>query len=296
MKKKLFLVNIFLVFLMSSTMVFGIVPTNDIRSYKEEIKGAKQATEELKKETDAFKTSVQSLMNVGPLLDGLLDTGFLFPSKKPKATEDVKRGMSSSQKAGSGGVADQAKAAKNSLTGGSSGESETPFGSRSEVDENVKKMQVRDDASSDPSGGSVLDTAKSTVASATGKGGENGLTGQDVYGKRQKMPQTKQAWARYAMATALVNRSLAYRTSNDSKKQTTEQVSNVQNMREAHTAKTHGYAAMASSYNRLLLSQAVANGLSAFKSMDHVEGKINLSNPLMDGMGGKMNDLKGLLQ
>lgn len=297
MIKKIILTNVFLSLMFFSSVVWGN-PTHDVRSYKDEIKGAKQATEELKKEMDNMTTSVKSLTDVGSLVDGLLNFDFLIPSKKPKATTDVTNAFNSKPTSGgSGDVAGQAQAAASSITGSSSNEDEKPFPDRSEMNKQVDAMQVRSGTSSDSGdGGSALDTAKNVVSSATGQGEANASTGQEIAGKRKKMPQTKQAWVRYSLATALVNRSLAYRTVSDTKKQTTEKVNNSTNLRKAHTAKVHGYSAMAASYNRLLLSQAVANGLSSLKAMDHVEGKISISNPLMEGMGGKMNDIKNLVQ
>ena len=298
MMKKAILTGVFLSAFLCSMMAWSQVPTHDLRAYKKEIEGAKQATEELSKEMDNLTTSVKSLTDVGSLVDGLLDFNFLIPSSKPKATEDVKKEFTAQQGgSGSSNPVDQAKTATKAITGGSSQEGEQPFPSRTEMEKQVDQMQVKDGSSSDSGdGGSVLDTAKDVVSSATGGGQEEGLTGQEIQGKRNKLPQTKQAWVRYSLATALVNRSLAYRTVSDTKKKTAEKVNGATNMRKAHTAKTHGYSAMAASYNRLLLSQAVANGLSSLKAMDHVEGKINISNPLMDGMGGKMNDLKNFVQ
>lgn len=298
MIKKIVLTNVFLSLMLFSSVVWGGNPTHDVRSYKDEIKGAQQATEELKKEMDNMTTAVKSLTDVGSLVDGLLNFNFLIPSKKPKVTTDVKEEFKPKKtSAGSGDVVGQAQASVSSLTGSSSNEDEKPFPDRSEMNKQVDAMQVKGESSSDSeSSGSVLDTAKSVVSSASGQSEANSSTGQEIAGKRKKMPQTKQAWARYSLATALVNRSLAYRTVADTKKQTTEKVNNATNLRKAHTAKVHGYSAMAASYNRLLLSQAVANGLASLKAMDHVEGKISISNPLMEGMGGKMNDLKNFVQ
>lgn len=298
MIKKIVLTNVFLSLMLFSSVVWGGNPTHDVRSYKDEIKGAQQATEELKKEMDNMTTAVKSLTDVGSLVDGLLNFNFLIPSKKPKVTTDVTKSFETQKtSAGSGDVAGQAKAVASSITGSSGSDDENPFPDRAEMNKQVDAMQVKGESSSDSeSSGSVLDTAKSVVSSASGQSEANSSTGQEIAGKRKKMPQTKQAWARYSLATALVNRSLAYRTVADTKKQTTEKVNNATNMRKAHTAKVHGYSAMAASYNRLLLSQAVANGLASLKAMDHVEGKVSISNPLMEGMGGKMNDLNILGQ
>ena len=301
MIKKIVLTNVFLSLMLFSSVVWGGNPTHDVRSYKDEIKGAQQATEELKKEMDNMKTAVKSLTDVGSLVDGLLNFDFLMPSKKTdkksKVTTDVTKPFTQKTSAGSGDVAGQAKAVASSITGSSGSDDENPFPDRAEMNKQVDAMQVKGESSSDSeSSGSVVDTAKSVVSSASGQSEANSSTGQEIAGKRKKMPQTKQAWARYSLATALVNRSLAYRTVADTKKQTTEKVNNATNLRKAHTAKVHGYSAMAASYNRLLLSQAVANGLASLKAMDHVEGKISISNPLMEGMGGKMNDLKNFVQ
>lgn len=302
MIKKIVLTNVFLSLMLFSFVVWGGNPTHDVRSYKDEIKGAQQATEELKKEMDNMTTAVKSLTDVGSLVDGLLNFDFLMPSKKTdkksKVTTDVTKSFETQKtSAGSGDVAGQAKAVASSITGSSGSDDENPFPDRAEMNKQVDAMQVKGESSSDSeSSGSVVDTAKSVVSSASGQSEANSSTGQEIAGKRKKMPQTKQAWARYSLATALVNRTLAYRNVDETKKQTTKKVNNATNMRKAHTAKVHGYSAMAASYNRLLLSQAVANGLSALKAMDHVEGKVSISNPLMEGMGGKMNDLNILGQ
>lgn len=285
------------------------VPAMDPHELAQSAKTLSSSVEDLNKEIDQTQKEIKQLTDFGSLtsglmasiqgfaglpgtlLDGVLDINFLFPKISDDAKEALPQQTQQSQADKLTGGA--ASAAKGLLGGGNN--DKLPEGE--EAKSIAKSMQTEDSEGCVETGSDIAGAAQDLIGSVTGGSGTKKCpTGQEIAAKRQQLGNSKQAFARFTLATGLVNRTLAYRTIINNKKETQSSTGSANTIRQAHTTKTTGTSAMADTYNRLLFSQAVGNGLQAFKAMDQIEGRINLSIPVPTGAGDALGTLKGFMK
>lgn len=94
------------------------------------------------------------------------------------------------------------------------------------------------------------------------------LTSSKVSDVRRQFPKTKAAIATYGVSTAWVNRTIATRNIKEAKEATQKKADETQDNRKAITSKTSSVTNVAETYNRLLMSAAAANALSAINTME----------------------------
>ena len=285
------------------------VPAMDPHELAQSAKTLSSSVEDLNKEIDQTQKEIKQLTDFGSLtsglmssiqgfaglpgtlLDGVLDINFLFPKISDDAKEALPQQTQQSQADKLTGGA--ASAAKGLLGGGNN--DKLPEGE--EAKSIAKSMQTEDSEGCVETGSDIAGAAQDLIGSVTGGSGVKKCpTGKEIAAKRQQLGNSKQAFARFTLATGLVNRTLAYRTIINNKKETQSSTGSANTIRQAHTTKTTGTSAMADTYNRLLFSQAVGNGLQAFKAMDQIEGRINLSIPVPTGAGDALGTLKGFMK
>lgn len=269
------------------------VPAIDPHAIPEEAANLQLSVKELGQTVKHMEESVKGLMDLGSFLDSLLDVNRLFPSQKSKLSDTPKKAIPT-ETASDSSPAGQAKAAVESVTGGS--DKDKKFADANTVSEAIKNnMQIVEEDENGVCGQGVAGVAGSIAGSMGGSlgglggsllGGGGALTGTTALQKRKQVNMSKQMFSHYSLATGLVNRTMAYRTLSGAKKKTQEKVNSAQNMRQVHTAKTAGQETMAETYNRLLFSQAVSNAMGAFKAMDQTEGKISIGFPDSGELGG----------
>lgn len=243
----------------------------------------------------SLEQTTKRVVDLGAYMDKLFDISFLIP--KPKMSPDVVNAVPKASKNSSlPGAADTAAATASSVVGGDS--SSPKFENSSKVKASVgNNMQVTDASGTSSDG---IDVQK-TVSELTGGDVDTGAKTEEVSRKRAQLSKSKQAFARYALATALVHRTLAHRTFEDTKDDTSKQTAKTTTIRSAHTGKSVGNMALSETFNRLLMSQAAANGLSAFSAMDDMESKIDfnlrgITDNLANSVSGTgMGALGGLL-
>ena len=294
-----------------SFKVFAQVPATDPHELAQSAKTLATSVEDLNKEIDQTQKEIKQLTDLGSLvsgvmssiqgfaglpgtlLDQVLDVNFLFPKK---ISDDAQAAFPQAQQQNqldkmTGGAASAAKG----LLGGENND-KLPEGE--EAKSIAKSMQMEDTEGCIETGAGVAGAAQDIIGSVTGGSSiKKCPTGTEIAAKRQQLGNSKQAFARFGLATGLVNRTLAYRTIINNKKETQASTGSADTIRKAHTTKTTGIAAMADTYNRLLFSQAVGNGLQAFKAMDQIEGRINLSIPVpTTGAGDALGTLGGFLK
>ena len=310
MNSKLFFLTLFVI--LFSFKALAQVPAMDPHELAQSAKTLSTSVEDLNKEIDqtqkeikqltdfgsltaGLMSSIQGLAGLpGTLLEGVLDINFLFP----KISDDAKSAFPQNTEPDqldqmTGGAASAAKG----LVSGSEKNDKLPEGE--EAKSIAKSMQVENsDDCVGSSDSDIVGAAQGAIGAVTGGSGVKKCpTGTETAAKRQQLGKSKQAFARFTLATGLVNRTLAYRTILNNKKETQASTGSADTIRKAHTTKTTGIAAMADTYNRLLFSQAVGNGLQAFKSMDQIEGRINLSVPVLPtGAGNALGSIGGILK
>lgn len=240
----------------------------------------------------SLQQTVIRAIDLGAYMDTFFDVSFLIP--KPQMSSDVVNAVpkenSNSSLGGSTGVGVS--------EGTSSSGSNQQFESSSKVKASVaNNMQVTDASSASGSDGSDIE---GVVSDITGGDVSHKAKSDEVSKKRAQLSRSKQAFARYALATALVHRTLAHRTFEDTKEETKEQAAKTTTIRETHTGKSKANMSLSDTFNRLLMSQAAANGLSAFAAMDDMESKIDfnlrgITDGLAGGTGGMSGSLGGLI-
>ncbi len=308
MKLKFFFLPLFI--MLFSLKVSAQVPAMDPHELAQSAKTLSTSVEDLQKEIKQSQMEIEQLTDFGAitsglmslqssvqgfaalpgtLLDGVLDVNFLFP----KISEDAKQAL---PRETSANPLDQATGGLASGLTSSGKDDKLPEGE--EAKSIVKSMQLEDTENCvADSGNGAVDAATDLAGKVTGGSGVKKCpTGKEIAAKRQQLGKSKQAFARFTLATGLVNRTLAYRSINDAKKETQASTSSADTIREAHTTKTTAVASMADTYNRLLFSQAVGNGLQAFKAMDQVEGRINLNIPSPINASGLSGAMGGIIQ
>lgn len=245
----------------------------------------------------ALNQSFKRVTDLGGYMDALFDVSFLIPKPRmsPEVVNAVPKAGSKSAAPAASGAAGAATSAVSSVTGS---DSEAKFESSSKVKASVSEnMQVTDASSTSSDDVDV----KKTVSELTGGDVGKGAKTEEVSRKRAQLSKSKQAFARYALATALVHRTLAHRTFEETKNTTEKQTNKTTTTRLTHTGKSVGNMALSETFNRLLMSQAAANGLSAFSAMDDMESKIDfnlrgITDNLANSVGGTgMGSLGGLL-
>lgn len=287
------------------------VPAIDPHALGTEAANLQSSVKELSQTVKHMEESILSLTDLGSLLDGLLDVNKLFPSSKPKLSSTPKKAIPL-ETASSSNPVDQVTSAVGGLLGGNS-DKENKFSDPKTVSEAIKNnMQMVEEDESSVCGAGVMGAVGSLAGGMGGLGGglggmagsllgggDSGLQGTNALQKRKQTGISKQMFAHYALATALVNQTLDGRTLSGSQKKTQQTVNKAKNQRQVHTAKTAGDELMNDTYNRLLFSQAVSNAMNAFKAMDQTEGKIAIgfSTPDIGSMGGlgALGDIAGKL-
>ncbi len=248
--------------------------------------------ESLIQSVQSLKQSVTRAIDLGAYMDTIFDVNFLIP--KPQLSSDVVNSVPKTESNSASGTGNVASSATSAVSGGSDGDSQK-FESSSKVKASVSNnMQVRDTDQDTSTGNAGVDKAVSAV---TGEEVSSGSRSDEISRKKAQLAKSKQAFARYALATALVHRTLAHRTFEDNKEIAQEQAAKTTTIRETHTGKSVGNMALADTFNRLLMSQAAANGLSAFSAMDDMEGKIdfNLRGITDKAIGGALGNVGGIL-
>lgn len=247
--------------------------------------------ESLMQSVQSLQQSVTRAIDLGAYMDTIFDVSFLIP--KPELSSDVVDSVPKTEgdsASGTGYVASSATSA----VGGGDGASQQ-FESSSKVKASVSNnMQVRDTSQESSTGNADVDNV---VSAMTGGEVSSGSRSDEISRKKAQLAKSKQAFARYALATALVHRTLAHRTFEDNKEIAQEQAAKTTTIRETHTGKSVGNMALADTFNRLLMSQAAANGLSAFSAMEDMEGKIdfNLRGITDKATGGALGNVGGIL-
>lgn len=228
----------------------------------------------------ALQESLLSLVDIGEYLDLALSFDFSIP--KPEMSSDVVNAIPKTNGSAVSGATGQITQATDSVAGGvvgtsgtggisgiggTSGSGNQKFASKSAVQQSVtQNMQVRTDETAED---------KDVVSMATGSG--DSATTQEISRKRAQLAQSKQVFARYGLATALVHRTLAYRAIAETKGATEDKTGETTATRKTHEGKMYGNMRMAETYNRVLMSQAVANGLSGFSALDEIEGRVDFN-------------------
>ena len=247
--------------------------------------------ESLIQSVQSLQQSVTRAIDLGAYMDTIFDVSFLIP--KPELSSDVVDSVPKTEGNLASGAGDVASSAA-SAVGGGDGASQQ-FESSSKVKASVSNnMQVRDTSQESSTGNADVDNV---VSAMTGGEVSSGSRSDEISRKKAQLAKSKQAFARYALATALVHRTLAHRTFEDNKEIAQEQAAKTTTIRETHTGKSVGNMALADTFNRLLMSQAAANGLSAFSAMDDMEGKIdfNLRGITDKATGGVLGNVGGIL-
>lgn len=308
MKVRFFFLTLFMAFF--SFKVSAQVPAMDPHELAQSAKTLSTSVEDLNKEIDQTQKEIKQLTDFGSLTSGLmssiqgfaglpgtlldqvLDVNFLFPKK---ISDDAKEALpQQTQQSQADKLTGGAASAATGLLGGKN-DDKLPEGE--EAKSIAKSMQTEDSENCVETGSDIAGAAQDLIGSVTGGSGTKKCpTGKEIAAKRQQLGNSKQAFARFTLATGLVNRTLAYRTIINNKKETQSSTGSANTIRQAHTTKTTGITAMADTYNRLLFSQAVGNGLQAFKAMDQIEGRINLSIPVPTGSGDALGTLKGFMK
>ncbi len=256
-----------------------MVTTADMKDIATQIEAFAKGVEEVVTEVETLVKSTKELIDVGDLMNQFFDIGFLIP--KPKMSTDVVETIPKSGDSKKGVSA-------SSITGGLGGKKDgEKFEDAKKVNSSVKKnltvAKSGDDSEEDSE--SFMDMAKDLATSISGADGQ-GPKAEEVTKARAKLLQSKQAFARYALSAALVHRTLAHRTSEESKENTSNKTQEATSQRKVHSAKVHSNLMMADTYNRLLMSQAAANGLSAFTAREEMESKIDYNlRGVTDGVG-----------
>lgn len=235
-----------------------------VNDAKDLIKLAKAVSNEVKELATASKTlqnSVLEAIDLGDYLDIAFSLDFLTP--KPTLSSDVVDAVPKNK---------QSDVSSTITAGGNSGDEKFPNHTTSKQSV-IDNMQVRDEPAEDDVTGQVVNLVT---------GGQNGIKTEEITRRHARLTQSKQAFARFALATALVHRTLAYRTLHETKEKTQAKADETTTIRKTHESKTYGNMRMAETYNRLLMSQAAANGLNAFAAMDDIESK-----PTFDLLNGK---------
>ncbi len=210
-------------------------------------------------------------MDLGQYMDAVFDVSFLFP--KPRMSSDVVKAIPKDSDGGTS-VAGVSVPSTSSITGGSKSDDEK-FEDAEKVDKSIQNNLTVDGQEKKGDGENMLELVQDVASVVTGSGNEQNLKAEEVTKKKAKLAQSKQAFARYALAAALVHRTLAHRTNEDSKQHTEEKTAEATTQRKVQASKVHSNLLMADTYNRLLMSQAAANGLSAFHARDEMEAKID---------------------
>ena len=247
--------------------------------------------ESLIQSVQSLQQSVTRAIDLGAYMDTIFDVSFLIP--KPELSSDVVDSVPKTEGDSASGAGDVASSAT-SAVGGGDGASQQ-FESSSKVKASVSNnMQVRDTSQESSTGNADVDNV---VSAMTGGEVSSGSRSDEISRKKAQLAKSKQAFARYALATALVHRTLAHRTFEDNKEIAQEQAAKTTTIRETHTGKSVGNMALADTFNRLLMSQAAANGLSAFSAMEDMEGKIdfNLRGITDKATGGVLGNVGGIL-
>ena len=246
--------------------------------------------ESLIQSVQSLQQSVTRAIDLGAYMDTIFDVSFLIP--KPKLSSDIVNSVPKTEGNSASGVGDVASSATSAVGGDSDSQQ---FESSSKVKASVSNnMQVRDTSQEFSTGNADVDNV---VSAMTGGEVSSGSRSDEISRKKAQLAKSKQAFARYALATALVHRTLAHRTFEDNKEIAQEQAAKTTTIRETHTGKSVGNMALADTFNRLLMSQAAANGLSAFSAMDDMEGKIdfNLRGITDKATGGVLGNVGGIL-
>ncbi len=265
-----------------------LVTTADLEDIQTQIEEFIKSVEEVMVEIQKTVETAREVTDVGSLMNEVFDIGFLIP--KPKMSTDVVETIPKEGEKKDGGITGSASSAASSvgLGGDSKGDSEK-FEDASKVNQSVKKNLTVSNESGEQeedSDDGVMGLVKDVAASITGAGTGQGPKAEEVTKKRAQLLQSKQAFARYALSAALVHRTLAHRTVEESRDNTEEKVGEARSHRKTHSAKVHSNLMMADTYNRLLMSQAAANGLSAFTVREEMESKIDYNlRGVTDGIG-----------
>ena len=231
----------------------AVVVVNDAKDLIELGRAVANEGKELATAVNTLKNSTLELIDLGDYMDIVFNLDFLSP--KPALSSDVVDAVPKNE---------QANTTPKLPTTGSDAEG-GKFPNHAASEQSVKNnMQVREETPADDPVGQV--TSMIT-------GGQNSIKTEEITRRHARLAQSKQAFARYALATALVHRTLAYRTLHETKDDTQEKVNATNTIRKTHETKVYGNMRMAETYNRLLMSQAAANGLNAFTVMDDVESK-----------------------
>ena len=247
--------------------------------------------ESLMQSVQSLQQSVPRAIDLGAYMDTIFDVSFLIP--KPELSSDVVDSVPKTEGDSASGTGDVASSATSAV--GSGDGASQQFESSSKVKASVSNnMQVRDTSQESSTGNADVDNV---VSAMTGGEVSSGSRSDEISRKKAQLAKSKQAFARYALATALVHRTLAHRTFEDNKETAQEQAAKTTTIRETHTGKSVGNMALADTFNRLLMSQAAANGLSAFSAMEDMEGKIdfNLRGITDKATGGALGNVGGIL-
>lgn len=247
--------------------------------------------ESLIQSVQSLQQSVTRAIDLGAYMDTIFDVSFLIP--KPELSSDVVDSVPKTEGDSASGTGDVASSATSAV--GSGDGASQQFESSSKVKASVSNnMQVRDTSQESSTGNADVDNV---VSAMTGGEVSSGSRSDEISRKKAQLAKSKQAFARYALATALVHRTLAHRTFEDNKEIAQEQAAKTTTIRETHTGKSVGNMALADTFNRLLMSQAAANGLSAFSAMEDMEGKIdfNLRGITDKATGGALGNVGGIL-
>ena len=247
--------------------------------------------ESLIQSVQSLQQSVTRAIDLGAYMDTIFDVSFLIP--KPELSSDVVDSVPKTEGDSASGAGDIASSATSAVGVGDVASQQ--FESSSKVKASVSNnMQVRDTSQESSTGNADVDNV---VSAMTGGEVSSGSRSDEISRKKAQLAKSKQAFARYALATALVHRTLAHRTFEDNKEIAQEQAAKTTTIRETHTGKSVGNMALADTFNRLLMSQAAANGLSAFSAMEDMEGKIdfNLRGITDKATGGVLGNVGGIL-
>lgn len=246
MKKQNFL---FLICLLLSIpqIVWAQAPISDSSFLANLIKQVGQDTKELTGSVNKLKNSTLTLASLGMIGDLGDFSSPLSTLGENALSEDVvgsvSGGSGGSTKTGSAGSVTESGDASSGGTAAANGENSAKFPPPGEVRTNVAanlQLPTKDE----------------------------GLNSTKVAAVRANFPKTKAAIATYGIATSWVNRTIATRNIEAAKTEMQKKSNETQDNRKAITAKTSTNTNIAETYNRLLMSGATANALSAINTME----------------------------
>lgn len=224
--------------------VFAQAPISDPTLLANFIKQVGKDTKQLQTAIDELKNSTVTLVSLGMIgsLDEFADPLYSLGTNdiSPEAAKSVSGDSATGATSSSGGEAASAVGTDStaSATGG-----KTTFPSAVQVRSGVEEnLQLSDD--------------------------DTELKSEKVAAVRQNLPKTKAAIATYGVALSWVNRTIATRNIADAKTGTQQKADETQDNRKAITSNTSSNTNIAETYNRLLMSGAATNALSAINTME----------------------------